>query len=435
MSSESALTHVDTYYRNGNIDLKIRQHLTAFPQECSDESSAGFIMATELIIFRQPFSAVSVCIDEIIGLNRSWYPRASLSSYWSRRNITASSPIHSSARLQLSPSLQLLLSIVRVATPAPSPPCDATQRLVPAELFGALKVLVLVPVPAPDVDLRPRGQLFDTLTDTRLELLELSLEGISDEISLQAVSASPLAVFKRCERMPVVSRSMDTTSSGIGITLRHIFFGHSLGTQAGKVDACELNSPIYSSVVKFIHAKPCRHKASIREFERRDMEAEGTYRSRCCTIMDRTLALLRLAPARLLDQLAAAPNRVVRVKHEQYGGWFVGYLEKCLLPHSGWDVHIRVSYSPSLRLDAVLMEGDGQQTYGASALLRYTANIEIERTWILVESRACAMLAAVSCATKIGSIVDDAVESLMVKWVNKRHVRKVGTSALQPRGI
>ncbi|KAH9017940.1 hypothetical protein EDB85DRAFT_2154852 [Lactarius pseudohatsudake] len=55
--------------------------------------------------------------------------------------------------------------------------------------------------------------------------------------------------------------------------------------------------------------------------------------------MDRTLALLRLASARLLDQLAAAPNRVVRVKHEQYGG-------------SGWeDSH--VSYSPSLRLDAV----------------------------------------------------------------------------------
>ncbi|KAH9019888.1 hypothetical protein EDB85DRAFT_2278921 [Lactarius pseudohatsudake] len=39
----------------------------------------------------------------------------------------------------------------------------------------------------------------------------------------------------------------------------------------------------------------------------------GTYRF-CCMITNRTLALLRLAPAHLLDQLAAAPNQIVRVK-------------------------------------------------------------------------------------------------------------------------
>ncbi|KAH9165321.1 hypothetical protein EDB89DRAFT_1911497 [Lactarius sanguifluus] len=65
----------------------------------------------------------------------------------------------------------------------------------------------------------------------------------------------------------------------------------------------------------------------------------GTYRS-CCMITNRTLALLRLAPTHLLDQLAEAPNQVMRVKHEQYGG-------------SEWDVDSCVNYPPSLRLGAV----------------------------------------------------------------------------------
>ncbi|KAH9166146.1 hypothetical protein EDB89DRAFT_2005077, partial [Lactarius sanguifluus] len=72
-------------------------------------------------------------------------------------------------------------------------------------------------------------------------------------------------------------------------------------------------------------------------------------------ITSRTLALICFAPVFLLDQLAAAPNQVVRVKHEQYGGRLVGYLE----PHAGlrlqpeWNVDSNVSYSPLLRLDAV----------------------------------------------------------------------------------
>ncbi|KAH9003916.1 hypothetical protein EDB83DRAFT_2466926 [Lactarius deliciosus] len=101
-------------------------------------------------------------------------------------------------------------------------------------------------------------------------------------------------------------------------------------------------------------------------------------------LTNRTIALLRLAPAHLLDQLAAAPNQVARVKHEQYGGRLTGYLE----PRAGlmlqleWDVDSYVSYSPSLRLGAasLLMEGDGQQLYGALALLWCAANFEIERT-------------------------------------------------------
>ncbi|KAH9011138.1 hypothetical protein EDB84DRAFT_1445319 [Lactarius hengduanensis] len=48
MSSESALTHAEADYREGNIDSKIRQHLTAPSQEHSDESFAGFIMAIDL---------------------------------------------------------------------------------------------------------------------------------------------------------------------------------------------------------------------------------------------------------------------------------------------------------------------------------------------------------------------------------------------------
>ncbi|KAH9015776.1 hypothetical protein EDB84DRAFT_1525368 [Lactarius hengduanensis] len=42
-------------------------------------------------------------------------------------------------------------------------------------------------------------------------------------------------------------------------------------------------------------------------------------------ITNRTLAFLRFASAHLLDRLAA--NQIVRVKHEQYGGRLVGYLE------------------------------------------------------------------------------------------------------------
>ncbi|KAH8979665.1 hypothetical protein EDB86DRAFT_626286 [Lactarius hatsudake] len=48
MSAESALTHAEVDYREGNIDSKIRQHLTASSQEHSDESFARFIMAIDL---------------------------------------------------------------------------------------------------------------------------------------------------------------------------------------------------------------------------------------------------------------------------------------------------------------------------------------------------------------------------------------------------
>ncbi|KAI9433230.1 hypothetical protein H4582DRAFT_2082710 [Lactarius indigo] len=63
--------------------------------------------------------------------------------------------------------------------------------LRPAALFGALggalKELVLVL--APDVDVRTRGRLLGALGNTGagLEILELSLDGTSDEVSLQAL--------------------------------------------------------------------------------------------------------------------------------------------------------------------------------------------------------------------------------------------------------
>ncbi|KAH9031171.1 hypothetical protein EDB84DRAFT_175319 [Lactarius hengduanensis] len=63
--------------------------------------------------------------------------------------------------------------------------------LRPAALFGALggalKELVLVL--APDVDVRTRGRLLGALGNTGagLEVLELSLDGTSDEVSLQAL--------------------------------------------------------------------------------------------------------------------------------------------------------------------------------------------------------------------------------------------------------
>ncbi|KAH9033830.1 hypothetical protein EDB85DRAFT_1890103 [Lactarius pseudohatsudake] len=48
MSAESALNHAEVDYREGNIDSKIRQHLTAPSQEHSEESLARFIMAIDL---------------------------------------------------------------------------------------------------------------------------------------------------------------------------------------------------------------------------------------------------------------------------------------------------------------------------------------------------------------------------------------------------
>ncbi|KAI9446891.1 hypothetical protein BJY52DRAFT_1370398, partial [Lactarius psammicola] len=63
--------------------------------------------------------------------------------------------------------------------------------LRPAALFGALcstlKELVLILVP--DVDVRTRGRLLGALANTGagLEVLKLSLEGTSDEVSLQAL--------------------------------------------------------------------------------------------------------------------------------------------------------------------------------------------------------------------------------------------------------
>ncbi|KAH8979668.1 hypothetical protein EDB86DRAFT_2984024, partial [Lactarius hatsudake] len=71
-------------------------------------------------------------------------------------------------------------------------------------------------------------------------------------------------------------------------------------------------------------------------------------------ITNRTLALLRLAPAHLLDQLATAPNQVAHVKHEQYGSRFVGYLE----PRAGLRLRLFLHLAvpgrcPSFRLGAV----------------------------------------------------------------------------------
>ncbi|KAH9165331.1 hypothetical protein EDB89DRAFT_1911503 [Lactarius sanguifluus] len=63
--------------------------------------------------------------------------------------------------------------------------------LRPAALFGALggSLKELVLVLAPDVDVRTRGRLLGALGNTGagLEVLELSLDGTSDEVSLQAL--------------------------------------------------------------------------------------------------------------------------------------------------------------------------------------------------------------------------------------------------------
>ncbi|KAH9022600.1 hypothetical protein EDB84DRAFT_1510208 [Lactarius hengduanensis] len=55
-SSESVLTQAELDYREANIDLKVRQHLTGSSQD-SVEVSASFLMATDianLIILLEP---------------------------------------------------------------------------------------------------------------------------------------------------------------------------------------------------------------------------------------------------------------------------------------------------------------------------------------------------------------------------------------------
>jgi len=96
LTSESAITRAELDYREANIDLKIRQYLTASSQEHSVEQFAGFIMATDIgsfilasvkIISHQAVSVSSVfgqqrtCIEKIIGLNnfRNQYSHVSLS--------------------------------------------------------------------------------------------------------------------------------------------------------------------------------------------------------------------------------------------------------------------------------------------------------------------------------------------------------------------
>ena len=48
LSSESALTRAELHYREGNVDLKIQQHLAASSQVHSVELFVGFIMATDI---------------------------------------------------------------------------------------------------------------------------------------------------------------------------------------------------------------------------------------------------------------------------------------------------------------------------------------------------------------------------------------------------
>ncbi|KAH9010136.1 hypothetical protein EDB84DRAFT_1544728, partial [Lactarius hengduanensis] len=78
------------------------------------------------------------------------------------------------------------------AAPAPSCPFRRVtlrvastlyDELRPAALFGALKELVHVLVP--EVDVRTRGRLLGALGNMGA-VLELSLEGTSDEVSLKA---------------------------------------------------------------------------------------------------------------------------------------------------------------------------------------------------------------------------------------------------------
>ncbi|KAH9052331.1 hypothetical protein EDB87DRAFT_1692387 [Lactarius vividus] len=46
---ESALTQAERDYREGNVDLKIQEHLTGSSED-SDELSASFIIATDIAI-------------------------------------------------------------------------------------------------------------------------------------------------------------------------------------------------------------------------------------------------------------------------------------------------------------------------------------------------------------------------------------------------
>ncbi|KAH9021800.1 hypothetical protein EDB85DRAFT_2293399 [Lactarius pseudohatsudake] len=67
MSGASALAHAEVDYREGNIDSKIRQHLTAPSQEHSDESSAGFIMAIDLSFAAEIAQSDEVRIAQLHG--------------------------------------------------------------------------------------------------------------------------------------------------------------------------------------------------------------------------------------------------------------------------------------------------------------------------------------------------------------------------------
>ena len=89
----------------------------------------------------------------------------------------------------LAPSRPLRRVTLRIAS-------TLYDGLRPAALFGALggalKELVLVL--APDVDVRTRGRLLGALANTGagLEVLELSLDGTSDEVRVGCFPSAPL---------------------------------------------------------------------------------------------------------------------------------------------------------------------------------------------------------------------------------------------------
>jgi hypothetical protein len=70
---ESALTYAELDYQKANIDVAIKQHLTASPQVHSPDQFAGFIMGIDIGLVFLPFDTFISYHPFSASVNTEWF--------------------------------------------------------------------------------------------------------------------------------------------------------------------------------------------------------------------------------------------------------------------------------------------------------------------------------------------------------------------------
>ncbi|KAH9012410.1 hypothetical protein EDB83DRAFT_2556922 [Lactarius deliciosus] len=244
--------------------------------------------------------------------------------------------------------------------------------LRPAALFGALggalKELGLVL--APDVDVRTRGRLLGALGNTGagLEVLELSLDGTSDEVSLQALykqvgsllpNVQALRTLRLRTSLPTEAAKAEEgpsrfalwTRPPLGSALRCVFasgahwelergeWSHSLRLY---LFLCRYNATDCIPA-RLVHHENAEEYAGAKGTDSRDRD-----RVVGIVVRRKDRLALRIVPAHvLLDQSAAAPSWVEGPDNTVAHAWFV-VVEKVTRVVEGDVVELTVSDNSEL---------------------------------------------------------------------------------------